>query len=96
MPEDGNRYEAIGGELYVTPPPQLRHQRIARNLMDLLLPILQHPGYGELLFAPVGVEVWTFVEGAAERLLAEERLDVRVNDAIVGHINLPAVFAKRV
>lgn len=22
MPEDGNRYEAIGGELYVSPPPK--------------------------------------------------------------------------
>jgi Uma2 family endonuclease len=28
MPEDGNRYEVIDGELFVSGPPTLNHQRI--------------------------------------------------------------------
>jgi len=31
-PEDGNRYEIIDGEVYVTPPPYTTHQRVSRNL----------------------------------------------------------------
>jgi Uma2 family endonuclease len=170
MPEDGNRYEAIGGALYVTPPPRFRHQAIARNLVAALLPILQESGLGELLFAPVGVEfpntqegvqpdilfisnerldiigedwlrgapdlvieilspgtatrdrnlkrklydrhgvaeywivdpesetveVWRFAEGAAERLVVDERLEVRVHGTVAGQIYLPEIFAKRV
>lgn len=28
-PDDGNRYEAIEGDLYVTPPPRVRHQEVS-------------------------------------------------------------------
>lgn len=86
MPEDGNRYEAIGGELYVTPPPRLRHQEIARNLMDALLPLLQHPGYGELLFAPVGVEFPDTREGVQPDILfvSNERLGIVGDDWLRG------------
>jgi hypothetical protein len=31
-PEDGNRYEIINGEVYVTPPPLTVHQRVVRNI----------------------------------------------------------------
>lgn len=55
MPDDGNRYEAIGGELYVTPAPRLRHQRISQRLEWALKRILVDPGHGELFHAPVGV-----------------------------------------
>jgi hypothetical protein len=27
LPDDGNRYEVIGGELFVTPAPSLIHKR---------------------------------------------------------------------
>ncbi len=32
MPDDRNRYEIIGGELYVTPAPTPRRQRIVLGL----------------------------------------------------------------
>ena len=32
MPDDGDRYEFIGGRLYVTPAPVTRHQRISKRL----------------------------------------------------------------
>ena len=86
MPEDGNRYEAIGGELYVTQPPRFRHQEIARNLVGALLPLLQDPGYGELLFAPVGVEFPDTREGVQPDILfiSNERLDIVGDDWLRG------------
>ena len=33
LPNDGNRYEALDGELLVTPAPEFRHQRIATKLV---------------------------------------------------------------
>jgi len=56
LPDDGNRYEAIAGELCVTPAPSLRHQRISMRLTLLLHRLLVETGHGELFFAPVGVE----------------------------------------
>ena len=32
MPEDGNRYELIEGELFVSRSPSLTHQRVSGNL----------------------------------------------------------------
>ena len=36
MPENGNRYEFIGGRLYVTPAPVTRHQRVSKRLQAAL------------------------------------------------------------
>jgi Uma2 family endonuclease len=36
MPDDGNRYEIIDGELYVTPFPRTGHQRAVTQLVVLL------------------------------------------------------------
>jgi hypothetical protein len=35
MPEDGNRYELIEGELFVSRAPSLIHQGIVRNVLVL-------------------------------------------------------------
>ncbi len=56
MPDDGRRYEAIGGELVVTPAPSLRHQDVVLRLALQLQSILVEPGLGRLWVAPVGVE----------------------------------------
>jgi Uma2 family endonuclease len=55
VPEDGNRYEIIDGEVYVTPPPLTAHQRALRNLATILHAHATEHGLGEILFAPVGV-----------------------------------------
>ena len=56
MPDDGNRYEFIGGRLYVTPAPVTRHQRVLLRLSSALLPILVDSGRGEVIFAPLLVQ----------------------------------------
>jgi len=84
LPDDGNRYEAIEGDLYVTPAPSLRHQTIAKRLFRALARILEGEGHGEVWFAPLGV--WfpetdegvqpdlVFVSGARRGIVAPEGL----------------------
>ena len=36
LPDDGRRYEIHDGELSVTPAPGTNHQRVSRNLNDVL------------------------------------------------------------
>lgn len=74
-PEDNRRREAIGGELYVTAAPNIRHQRVSGRLFLALRELLQDPGHGEVLQAPVGVEFPATGEGVQPDLLfvSEER-----------------------
>jgi Uma2 family endonuclease len=38
LPDDGNRYELVDGELLVSPSPSLPHQRVVAELLMLLKP----------------------------------------------------------
>lgn len=50
LPDDGNKYEVVGGELFVTPSPSIRHQIIARELGELLGPFVREQRLG-IVFA---------------------------------------------
>ncbi len=52
MPEDGNRYELIGGKLFVSRAPHLDHQRTITNLMRVFLPYLEKNPIGEIFTTP--------------------------------------------
>jgi Uma2 family endonuclease len=54
-PEDGNRYEVIDGELYVTPPPLEPHQRGSTNLLGFVWQYLRQSRLGTVYSAPFGV-----------------------------------------
>src|ERR1041384_2899629 len=54
LPNDGNRYEVIGGELFVTPAPTPRHQKVLTRLITALDPFAEAHGLGEV-FAPIDV-----------------------------------------
>ena len=65
MPDDGQRYEVIDGELFVTPAPGGRHQPIVTRLMGALLPYLSGGGLQDQLLtspADVTLAVDTLVE----------------------------------
>ncbi len=55
MPDDGRRYEVIGGELIVSPSPTTQHQRVSRRLTRLLDEYLERTGNGEVFAAPLDV-----------------------------------------
>lgn len=69
LPEDGKRYEAIDGELYVTPAPSLRHQWISAELQAALRRLLVEPGHGRVFHAPIGVEFPDTEEGVQPDLV---------------------------
>ena len=57
LPEDGKRHEIIGGQLHVNAAPFLRHQQVSRRLFAGLLRQVQEAGLGEVLYAPVDVQL---------------------------------------
>lgn len=53
LPDDGNRYELVDGELFVTPSPSVRHQGVSGELFHLLR--LALPAGMRVLSAPMDV-----------------------------------------
>ena len=86
MPDDGNRYEAIEGDLYMTPAPTTRHQRVSKRLQYALDRILERPGLGEVFVAPYGVEFPATGEGVQPDIVfvARERYEMITEAGIVG------------
>ncbi len=52
MPDDGNRYEIIEGELFVSRAPNLKHQRVSMNLAAAFIAYLDRNPIGEILATP--------------------------------------------
>ena len=83
MPDDGQRYEVIDGELFVTPSPSADHQRALRDLFRRLDEYVERERVGEALFSPSDITfsprravqpdlfVVPFVEGRRPRQFRE-------------------------
>ncbi len=56
LPDDGNRYEVVDGELLVTPAPRLRHQEAVMELMFMVRPYVHGHGLGCALASPADIE----------------------------------------
>lgn len=57
LPEDRNRYEIIGGQLFVSPSPSTRHQAILGELLTALKIHLTSTGTGSVFSAPLDVHL---------------------------------------
>lgn len=55
LPDDGNRYEIIDGELFVTPSPSLLHQDAVGQMYLLLTNYLRRERIGHAYLAPADV-----------------------------------------
>ena len=86
LPEDGNRYEAIEGALYMTPAPSVRHQTISLRLVLELSRFLVEPGHGRLWYAPIGVHFPATQEGVQPDILfvSDERRAIVAPDELKG------------
>jgi Uma2 family endonuclease len=60
FPDDGKRHELIDGEHYVTPSPNIRHQRISGKLHLLIGNWLETNPIGQLYYAPLDVVLSNF------------------------------------
>ena len=56
LPEDGNRYEVVDGELLVTPAPRLLHQKAVFCLARLLDDHVRLVGGGHVFSSPADIE----------------------------------------
>lgn len=57
LPDDGNRYEVVDGELLVTPSPRRDHQRAVREIAFALHQYVERQGIGEMIFSPSDIEL---------------------------------------
>jgi Uma2 family endonuclease len=55
LPNDGKRYEILDGELFVTPAPSTRHQRVLGRIFFQITAFLRNQDRGEVLLAPCDV-----------------------------------------
>ena len=55
MPDDGNRYEVVYGELLVTPAPRPWHQVVVQRLSLALGKYLEHEAAGLVLSSPADI-----------------------------------------
>jgi Uma2 family endonuclease len=52
MPEDGNRYEVIEGELFVSRAPGLTHQQVSTNILVYIRNFLDKNPIGKVFPTP--------------------------------------------
>ena len=57
LPDDGNRYEAVDGELLVSPAPTPRHQAVLARLFLILSPYVRQHRLGWVLWSPADIEL---------------------------------------
>ena len=92
MPDDGNRYEFIGGRLYMTPAPSIRHHDVSHRLESALRRILERTGHGRVFDAPVLVEF----PGTGDRVqpdilfISREQRDILGEEQVTGAPDLVA------
>jgi Uma2 family endonuclease len=55
FPDDGKRHELIDGEHYVTPSPNLKHQKVSGNLYIVIRTWLEEHPIGQIYYAPFDV-----------------------------------------
>ena len=55
LPDDGNRYEVIDGELFVTPAPSWRHQDAVLAMATLLQPYVASHRIGRNIVSPADI-----------------------------------------
>lgn len=55
IPPDGHRHEILEGEEFMTPAPDVEHQRVSRKLERLLDDHVTRSGLGEVFDAPIDI-----------------------------------------
>lgn len=84
LPDDGNQYQIIGGELYKTAAPFSRHQQTVRNIFRVIDKYVVKNDLGETYFAPFDVVLsMTDVVEPDIFFIANDRLQIITEKNIV-------------
>jgi Uma2 family endonuclease len=85
IPEDGNRYELINGEIVMSPAPKTIHQRILRKLTTAIDRVINDGAIGETFFAPIDVKFSTYNVFQPDLIFVRaERSDIVREDFVDG------------
>jgi Uma2 family endonuclease len=101
LPEDGKQYELIDGELFMTPAPRPKHQRIVVRLTEELSRFVRENSLGEVFVAPVDVLMdrhtvlqpdVLFISAARQSIVGEEAIEGAPD--LVVEVLSPSTFYK--
>lgn len=85
LPNDGNRYEILDGDLFVTPAPSPQHQLVSRNLQFTIHQFAREHGLGEIFAAPIDlILAATTVAQPDLVFVSQERRAIVTNRGIEG------------
>jgi Uma2 family endonuclease len=73
LPDDGNKYELVDGELFVTPAPKEDHETIAARLTDLLGPYVAAHRLGRV-YRPRAIMRYKGSEAEPDLMVRAERM----------------------
>jgi Uma2 family endonuclease len=74
LPDDGNKYELVRGELFVTPPPSEDHETILARLSRILDPYVAANGLG-MVYHPRSVMRFEGSEVEPDLMVRQPRID---------------------
>jgi hypothetical protein len=94
LPEDGNRYEAVFGELLVTPSPRVWHQVIVGRLLEVLTAYLHRYPVGYALSSPADIS-WSADTLVQPDVLCQARDARRVCGLVTGRCGGAARYPAR-
>ena len=87
--DDDKRYEILRGGLIMVPAPFTIHQRLLRNIEDILWNFVREKNLGEVLVAPTDVVLSEDIVVQPDILfISKERLDIIKEAAIMGSPDL--------
>ena len=86
LPDNGMRYEIIRGDLYMSPAPRPKHQRVIVALLKHLLTYLEQKPIGEVLISPIDLILPDLTDPVQPDLLfiSQEKLDIVKENFIEG------------
>jgi Uma2 family endonuclease len=90
LPDDGNKYELVRGELFVTPPPTDFHETISAKLTRILDPYVATHGLG-YVYRPRAVMRFTGSEVEPDLMVRQPQAD---RDADWDRAPLPALIVE--
>jgi Uma2 family endonuclease len=72
LPDDGNKYELVRGELFVTPAPAENHEMIAARITRILVPYVERNRLG-LVLHPRAVFRWKGSEAEPDLMVRQPK-----------------------